>query len=251
LSPEDDALFARGVGALVAERPKEAIDAFEALADRGVLDAAVSYDRGLAYAHRARIAEVPGDLGRAAHGFEEARDLTRTDLLAKDATRALAAIRSEVARRRTHAGEPVEVEQHPSLGESVARLLPDDTWAVLALIASIAFALALTVRRTSQARRARIGATITAAIAGAAAALLVACAWFARSDRLGREEAVLVAPAARPADARHIALASESPLPEGARVRVIGSDGEYTHIRWGALDAWLPSNTLRALPRPR
>ena len=45
-----------------------------------VVDAAASYDRGLAYAMRVRIgAEVPGDLGRAAQGFEEARELSRED----------------------------------------------------------------------------------------------------------------------------------------------------------------------------
>jgi hypothetical protein len=248
---DDAALFARGVSALEAERPKEAIEAFESLADRGVLDARASFDRGLAYAHRARIAEVPGDLGRAAHGFEEARDLTRDPALAKEATRALAAIRSEVARRRTRAGEPVEVEQHPSLGESIARLLSDDTWAILAIAASVALAIALGVRSMTEARRTRIGANIASAVAGSLAVLFAAFAIAARSDRLGRREAVLVAPSTRPADAQHIAIAGQPPLPEGARVRVLGNDGTHTHIGWGALDAWVPSESLRALPPPR
>ncbi|MDF2694931.1 MAG: hypothetical protein K0S65_3314, partial [Labilithrix sp.] len=65
------ALFRGANEALAAGRPGEAIAKFEALADRGVVDAVVSFDRGLAYAARVRAGgEQPGDLGRAAHGFE-------------------------------------------------------------------------------------------------------------------------------------------------------------------------------------
>src|SRR5580658_2381757 len=64
-------LFADAVKALHEGRAGDAIDGLEALADRGVVDPVLSFDRGLAYAMRVRIgAEVPGDLGRAAHGFE-------------------------------------------------------------------------------------------------------------------------------------------------------------------------------------
>ena len=63
------AIFASATAALSAERHAEAIARFEALADRGVVDPVVSYDRGLAYAARVRAKnEQPGDLGRAAHG---------------------------------------------------------------------------------------------------------------------------------------------------------------------------------------
>ncbi len=79
--PADDgaaALFESATKALHEGRAGDAIGAFETLADEGVVDAVASYDRGLAYAMRVRIgAEVPGDLGRAAQGFEEARDLSR------------------------------------------------------------------------------------------------------------------------------------------------------------------------------
>jgi hypothetical protein len=77
-SSEDSAFFASGTQALAEGRPGDAIANFEALADRGVTDPAASFDRGLAYANRIRVgAEQPGDLGRAALGFAEARELTK------------------------------------------------------------------------------------------------------------------------------------------------------------------------------
>src|ERR1700690_2497168 len=98
-SPADEAdpLFASATEALAAGHPADAIADLEGLADRGVVDAAMSFDRGLAYAQRVRIGgEQPGDLGRAAHGFEEARALTRDAKMIEDATAALTTIRAEV-----------------------------------------------------------------------------------------------------------------------------------------------------------
>jgi len=87
---EED-MFGKATDALAGGKPGDAIALFEALADRGVVDENVSFDRGLAYAARVRIgAEQPGDLGRAAHGFEEARALTTDKALERDAFSALA-----------------------------------------------------------------------------------------------------------------------------------------------------------------
>src|SRR5262249_7877736 len=75
-----EALANSGVAALRAGRPGDAIETFEALADRGVIDPNMSLDRGLAYALRVKLgSDLPGDLGRAAHGFEEAKDLAGND----------------------------------------------------------------------------------------------------------------------------------------------------------------------------
>jgi hypothetical protein len=126
---ETDALRGKAAAALVEGRPGEAIDDLEALADRGVLDPRVSFDRGLAYAYRVRAGkEQPGDLGRAAHGFEEARALTEDSRLVDAATGALAVLRAEVARRRAQADDPVEIEHGPPLGRSIAYILPEDAW---------------------------------------------------------------------------------------------------------------------------
>jgi hypothetical protein len=246
---ERDALVLQAQGALEAGRPVEAIAAFEAIADRGVVDARVSFGRGLAYAQRARIAEAPGDLGRAVHGLEEARDLTRDAELAREATRALVIVRSEVARRRTRAGEPATLDQLPSLGESIVRLLPEDAWSLLALALSIALGASLFVRSWTKVRRRRIGANIAI---GVSAPLLFgagACAASARDDRLHRSDAIVVTPHARPSDERHVAIASEPTLPEGARVRVLTAAPDWSRIRWGSLEAWIPSSALRLLAK--
>jgi hypothetical protein len=246
---EKDALLAQAGAALEAKRPLEAIAAYEALADRGVVDARVSFDRGLAYALRARIAESAGDLGRAAHGFEEARDLTRDPSLARDATRALAGIRAEVARRRTRTGEPATIEQLPSFGESFVRVLGEGAWSWLALVLSFGLGASLFVRSWAASPRARIGAAIGASVS---APLLVVCAVSAaaaRDDRLHRADAVVVLPGTRPTDDRHIALPSEPSLPEGARVRVLLAAPDWSRVRWGSLEAWVPSASLRALAR--
>ncbi len=50
-----EALAQKAVAALRGGHPAEAIADFESLADRGVVDANMSYDRGLAYAERVRV----------------------------------------------------------------------------------------------------------------------------------------------------------------------------------------------------
>jgi hypothetical protein len=249
---DDDAaqLFADGAKALHEGRAGDAITEFEALADRGVVDAVASYDRGLAYATRVRIgAEAPGDLGRAIHGFEEARDLTRDTKLRDDASTALTVVRSEVARRRTQAGESVEVDPGRSLGRTLAGLLSEDTWSVLAACASGVLALGLFLRWLSAQRRVRIGGGVAAGLAAPVLAVSLAMLLAARHDRLTLVEAVVVAPGARPVDARGITAAGASPLPEGARVEVVESEGGRRRVRFGATDVWIPAGTLRELAR--
>jgi len=250
---DDDpsALFAQGTRALGEGRPVEAVAAFEALADRGLVDPVASYDRGLAYAARVRIgAATPGDLGRAIHGFEEARELTHDPRLADDATRALTIVRSEVARRRVRAGEPVEVDPGRSLARTVARLLAEDTWAAIAVAASALLALGLFVRWLARAARVRIAGGVAAGIAAPALALSALMTLAARHDRHALREAVVVVASARPTDERGIALAGATALPEGARVEVTDDRGSSRRVRFGAVEAWLPAETLRELARP-
>jgi hypothetical protein len=246
VSDDADALLRDATKALADGRAGDAVATFEALADRGVLDAAVSYDRGLAYASRVRIgAEVPGDLGRAAQAFEESRALAGDPSLADDATRALAVIRSEVARRRGRSGEPVELDQGSSLGRTVMHLVSEDAWSFGAGAASIALGVALFVRWLTSSRRARVGATITA---GVAAPLLVAFALLAvamRDERLHRREAVVVTAAARPSDERGISIPNASPLPEAALVEIVAERAGWVRVRWGSVDAWVASSSVR------
>jgi hypothetical protein len=249
---DDDpaALFASATQALAQGRPGDAIASLESLADRGIVDAAASYDRGLAYAMRVRIgAEVPGDLGRAAHGFEEARDLTHDPKLADDAGRALGVVRSEIARRRARAGEPVEVDPGRSLSRALAGLLAEDTWTWAAASTSVLLALGLFVRWAAGAKRARVTGGIVAGVAAPVLAVSIAMTLASRHDRLDLREAVVVAPAARPVDERGITIGGATPLPEGARVEIVESQGTLARVRFGAREAWVVANGLRDLAR--
>jgi hypothetical protein len=250
---DDDAqtLVASAVKALHDGRAGDAIDALEALADRGVVDPVASFDRGLAYGMRVRIgAEMPGDLGRAVHGFEEARDLSRDPRLIEDASRALVVVRSEVAKRRAQAGDPTEVDPGRSLGRAVAGLLQEDTWAVLASVASLALALGLLVRWLAAAHRVKVTGGVTAGVATPVLVVAVAMTLAARHDREYLREAIVVAASARPTSERGITVPGATPLPEGARVEVVEVRGPSSRIRFGAADAWVSTSVLRDLARP-
>ena len=247
---ETAALFASGTAALKDGRPGDAIASLEALADRGVVDPVASYDRGLAYAMRARIgAETPGDLGRAAHGFEEAREISRDPRLVDDASRGLSVIRSEVARRRVRAGEPVEVDPGRSLARALAGLLAEDAWSAIAVAASAALAACLFVRGRTSARRARVAAGVGAGIAAPVLAMAVAMTLAARHDRTHLREAVIVVASARPIDERGITVPGATPLPEGARVEVVEARGGWSRVRFGTIEARLAASAVRELAR--
>jgi hypothetical protein len=249
---DDDptALFTQATRALKEGRAGDAIAALEALADSGVVDPVASYDRGLAYAMRVRIgAEVPGDLGRAAHGFEEARDLSRDAKLTDDATRALTIVRSEVARRRTRAGQPVEVDPGRSLSRTLASFLPEDTWSFVAVASSALLAIGLLVRWLARAPRLRVACAIAAGMAAPALAVSVGMTLSARHARLNLREAVIVTSSDRPNEERGIVVAGGTPLPEGARVEVLEARGPQTRVRFGAVEASVAAGALRDLAR--
>jgi hypothetical protein len=244
------ALIASGAAALREGRPGDAVASFEALADRGVIDPVTSYDRGLAYATRVRIgAELPGDLGRAVHGFEETLELSHDPRLVEDASRALTVVRSEIARRRLRAGDPVEVDPGRSLARAVARLLRESTWSRLAIASSAALFVSLFVGWLARARRVRITGGVTAGVAAPMLALSIAMTLAARHDRRHVREAVVVAANARPSNERGLAVPGATPLPEGARVEVIEALGPFSRVRFGSIEARIASNALRELAR--
>ena len=250
LAEESPAGFVEATRALHEGRAGDAIAGLETLADEGVVDAVASYDRGLAYAMRVRIgAEVPGDLGRAAHGFEEARDLASDPGLAQDAARALDIVRGEIARRRLRAGEPVEVDPGRSLSRTLAGLLAESTWSILAAVFSFALAAGLAARAWGRPARLRIGGGVVAAVATPALLLAVGMTLSSRHDRLTFRDAVVVTSGARPTDPRGIAVPGATPLPEGARVEVVEPRGASTRVRFGFVDAWVSSSSLREIAR--
>jgi hypothetical protein len=239
------ALFEQAHASLEAGRPTEAIAELEALGDRGIVDPVISFDRGLAYASRVHAgAEKPGDLGRAAHGFEEARELSDDPRLLEDAVRALASVRAEVARRRAHAGEPVEIDIGDSLGRSIVRLLPENVWATLAAVFAAFASVAILARARASAARAKVAAATTLGIAGALLVATTGLAYAARDARLHVHEAVIVAPAARLLDERHLALSGLPPLPEGSRVRLVHESAGFSRVVLGGAEGFLASSAL-------
>jgi hypothetical protein len=189
-------------------------------------------------------------LGRAIEGFEEARDLARDAKLAEDASRALAVVRGEVARRRMRAGQPAAVDAGPSLARAVAGLLAEDTWAILSVVASVSLTLGLFARWLSQGPKARVGGGVLAGVAAPLLAVAVAMTMAARHDRSNLREAIVVAPSARAIDSRGIAVAGGATLPEGARVEIVGERSGATRVRSGPLEAWVSTGLLREIARP-
>jgi hypothetical protein len=247
---DETALFASATKALDEGRATEAIAAFESLADQGVVDPVASYDRGLAYAMRVRIGgELPGDLGRAAQGFEEACELASDPKLEEDASRALVVVRSELAKRRARAGQPIEVDPGRSLGRTLSSLMPEDAWADLCVFTSALLGLSLFVRWLGRARRLRVGGGIAAGVATPVLAVAIAMTLAARHDRTFLRESVIVTNTARPADERGIVLPGAVALPEGARVEVVETRAGLSHVRFGTVDAWVPSDALREVAR--
>jgi len=242
---ETATLFRAATDALASGRPGDAIANLEALGDRGIVDPVVSFDRGLAYAGRVRAgAEQPGDLGRAAHGFEEARELSRDSALVADANAALALVRAEVAKRRSRGGDPIEVESGVSLGRSIVKLLPENAWATLAGLCALALAVGIVLRARATLPRLKVAGTTTAAIAGGLLAVSTLILHTARDIRHHVRDAVVIAPSARLLDAQHVAMSSVAALPEAARVQILDEGGGFAHVVAGRAEGWLPSSTV-------
>jgi len=244
------ALFRSATDALAGDRPADAIARFEALGDRGVVDPVLSYDRGLAYAARVRAgAGHPGDLGRAAHAFEEARELSSDAALVADATRALAAVRAEIARRRARTGDPIEIDSGVSLGRSIVQLLPENAWAILAALSSLAMCVGIVVRARASERRAKVAGTTTASVAFGVLLVTALLVHSARDARLHLREAVVIAEGTRLLDDRRIAIADVGALPEGARVQLQEEGTDFARVVVGRTTGVLPSSAILPLAK--
>lgn len=240
-------VFREATDALAGDRPSDAITRLESLSDKGVVDAVASFDRGLAYAKRVHAgagAEQVGDLGRAAHGFEEARELTRDRELADEATRSLIAVRAEVARRRARSGEPVDLEHGVSLGRSIVGLLPENVWAILAVMLTSILTTAIVFRSRARIARVKVAATTTCAISGLLLGITSLCAWSARDARLHLREGIVVTPNARLLDERHVVRDAVAPISEATRVRIYEEGGGYSRVAIGGQEGWLSSSSV-------
>lgn len=245
-----DQLFSESVRALEQGAPSDAIARLELLADRGVTHPDASFNRGLAYLSRARSqTAVPGDYGRAVAGFTEALALRPGDA---SADQALAAARAELEKQRARTGASTSIES-PPLSSAVVALLSEQTWAALALTASLLATLGLALvaltRRGSLERPASAWRLTGAVLAGVGALFLASTAtgaWLAHRQRTTESVAVVVVQNARRVDEEG-RLVSGPPIAEGTTLRVLETKGQLALVRSGQSSTWLRSRDLQTI----
>ncbi|HMI86575.1 MAG TPA: hypothetical protein VK550_20920 [Polyangiaceae bacterium] len=263
VAAEDDAtsLFQKGVVALRDGSLNEAVETFEALADRGFVHPDASFDRALSYLGRVRAGiEHPGDLGRAAAALEETLLLRADD---RDAEMALELVRAEVARRRSRSGASADVDARPTIDRAVFGFASEWTWSILAAFSSLILTAGL-VLRVVAAQMAGVGAatrdmpheaavhlasTIAVPIGAACLLVFAVLAVGARQLRMTTSDGVVVAPEAHLLTEKGV-LSSRGAIPEAARVELGEQRGALVHVRWGALEGWTQSDAVRRLARP-
>jgi hypothetical protein len=234
--------------ALAKGADNEAIDRLELLADQGVVSANASLARAAAYLSRAegKSAE-PGDLGRAAAALSEALLLNPDDVAAE---RALEAVQAEIARRKSKAQENVVVR--PRLGRAIAALLPEQAWAALAALCSLAVAAGVVLRRTAKRALLRLSGTVAIGVGLPLALGFGTGAYAAEQFRVSSQPAVVVVPEARLTNENGRPLpfkrgADTMTVPEGATVYVLERREGRCLIEWGSAEGWLSLSDLRLL----
>jgi len=263
---EDDAasLLRQGVAALREGSVNEAVELFEALADRGFVHPDASFDRALSYLGRVRAGvERPGDLGRAAAALEETLLLRADD---RDAEVALELVRAEVARRRSRSGSSADVDARPTIDRAVFGFASEWTWSILAALSSLLLTAGLVLRLVA-AQMADTGngaalrevspyegaihlaSTITIPIGAVCLLVFAILSAGARQLRLTTSDGVVVAPEAHLLTEKGV-LASKGAIPEAARVELGEQRGALVHVRWGAVEGWTQSDAVRRLARP-
>jgi hypothetical protein len=218
------------------------------LADRGFVHPDASYDRAYVYVERARSrARRPGDLGRALAALEEAELLRPGD---DGVSQALTRLRSELSRERARSGSSPTIER-PTLGRAVAGLLPENVWAIAAIVGSSLVTLGLLARALVKQRSIDIAGAVAIAVGLVFGSLGGALVLLARHYRVTSHPAVVVVTEARllDADGRALPVRSDSPsaLPEGVLVYVHQQKDGRAQVEWGTLSGWVESSSLRVL----
>ncbi len=242
--PGLEARFAQASAALEAGDFARAIVELEALADRGEVHPELSFDRGLAYWMRARSpSALPGDLGRAAAGFEEAALLRPSDAEARELAEF---VRAEVRARRQRSDKDDPIVR-ATLDRALLGLASPLAWSLLAFGASLLFALGLVLRRASELRW-RVGGSVALSVGAISLLGLTPLAVGATWLEAHRRAAVVVATevALRGEDG---ALVEAPVLPEGTLVELGEQHGELVELRWGPYEGRAPWSSLRVLAR--
>jgi len=250
--PGNEAVFDQGVSALKKGAHDEAIDQFELLADRGVTHADASYNRGLAYAQRAKSTGArPGDLGQAAAAFEETLALRSND---PEAPHALMLVRDELARSRGRRSA-INVAAEQPFPQAIVSLIPESIWALIALLGSLTLAVGLLARRFTSAEAGRLTAATASWVGAVVFVIAVAAALLAAHDRERFYPAVTIAKDVKLLDELGRPQKANPPQPrslnEGIRVDVAEQRGRLTRVRWGDAKGWVLSSQLRPLAQPQ
>jgi hypothetical protein len=240
--------YAAARAALEKGADNEAIDRMELLADQGVANADASLLRAAAYLARADSnGAQPGDLGRAAAALSEALWLRPNDVQAEHG---LEVVQAEIARRKTKQQEGVVVR--PRLSRAIAALLPEQLWATLALLSSLAVALGIVVRRVATQSLPRLTGTVAISVGSGLCAAFGVGAYAAEQFRVTSQPAVVVVAEARLTNELGRPLPSKrgadtTSVPEGATVYVRERRDERFLVEWGSTDGWLRLSEVRLL----
>lgn len=234
--------FRLGTDALSLGKFDDAIEHFEAHADREPSHPDASFNRGLAYLMRVRAeAERPGDLGRSAAAFEEALTLRAKD---GDAEHAIDLVRGEVARRRSRRGKDA-VLARPTLDRVIVTLARERSWALAAVIAAFLLGLGM-VLKSRPAGTAKLAGTLLVPACAIAVLIFMPLYLGARHLRLDRRPAVLVVREAHLSDESGVSQGAE-PIPEAALVEVGERRGRLVQVRYGSSEGWIPAAAVRML----
>lgn len=235
--------FAAGTQALQEGRYQDAIDHFEAYADRMPSHPDASYNRGLAFVMRIdNGAAKPGDLGRAAAAFEETLAMRPDDAEAKAA---LQAVQAEVARQRARTGKDAVLAK-PSLDRVVMRLASETTWAVLAILGAFILAAGLALRWLRKTGPAHLAGVLMIPLGALFVLAFVPLYHGARNLRQSTRMGVVVVREAYLTDERGTSRDGEA-IPEAARVEVGARQGRLVPVRYGTTEGWLPATSVRLL----
>lgn len=251
LNQEQLGQFQTATAALDKGATTEAIQQLELLADRGVVHPDVSFDRAVAYARRARSAQArPGDLGRAVFALSEALTLRPEDAEAKAL---LLRVEHELSRARSRRGSP-SLLARPRLTRAVVDLLPENVWAISAMLCSLATTLGILLRFGSSRPRRRLAGAVTAGLGAALLLLSSAGLTYAVHQRHSTRQGIVVTADARLLDVTGAPITpshgngQDLTIPEGARVVVTAHTERLLQVEWGSLVAYVSPSEVQLLP---
>jgi len=237
--------FARLSTLLNEDRTEEAIQGFEVLADRGLVHADLSFNRGVAYLKRALSpSERSGDLGQAAAGFFEAANLRRGDESAEAAAQALTL---EIARRQ---GEQREAQVSMSEPLHVQALSAFDATYPLgaSILGATLFVLGLGLSLKSELRARAHSLALLGAILWALGSALYALSEYYVA---GAQYAVVVVPRAELRNALGQKQRGAETLLLGTKLRIGEQRSNLVELKAGDSDSWLLGSDVRRLQSPK